>query len=111
MKYNLILLAMTIVIFNVTEWIYSGGFISSKTEQKYLRNLHRYEVHDYGISLKYDFLQPDTLSWFTKQPFCYIDPISKWKIRDAGAIPRWSLLSKKLDSIDATYVKPPNKYK
>jgi len=96
---------LTIVIYG-----FSQGYISEKTEEKYLRNLDKYTMinnQNFYIGLK----GGDTLTFIaTIAPFKF-DPFHKWYINDVGMIKPNSLLSKKLDSIAANYIDPVNKYK
>lgn len=87
-------------IFYALDYFGHGGYISSETEQKYLRNISKF----YPISKRQctaGLSNGDTLSFAAK--VFPVDLFSKWYISDVGLVSPYSELSKKFDSIAATY--------
>ena len=95
-------------IFYVLDYFGHGGYISSETEQKYLRNISKF----YPISKRHcttGLSGGDTLSFAAK--VLPVDLFNKWYIYKVGLVRRDSELSKKFDSIAATYKNELNKLK
>ena len=95
-------------IFYVLDYFGHGGYISSETEQKYLRNIGKfYPISDRQCTT--GLYGRDTLSFTAK--VIPLDLFNKWYISKVGLVRRDSELSKKFDSIASTYKKELNKLK
>jgi hypothetical protein len=89
-------IALVYMLVLVVNMAYYGRYVSYKTEEKYLRNIHRYEKID-GLL----FIYSDTLATFAKTAFNAVDPFSKWYLltNDKARVRPDSKLSKSLDSL------------
>lgn len=89
--------------------LHTGGFISKKTEARYLLEIRNFQPQN-----------PDALGkvWFSstnldkyesvfKTTSSSINPFSEWYINNGKMIPRWSELHRVLDSMEAEYKKKP----
>jgi len=86
------------------------GYVSKETEEKYLRNLDKYEMIDYDqtyISLTYS----DTLSYMAHTAFHSVTPFQKWYIAEVGMIRTNSELHRRLNEMSRKYVSTPNPLK
>lgn len=72
-----------------------GNFISKKTEEKYLRNIHLYKP----ISERQIYVFSDTLGYIAKVSLAALNPFYKYYLEDTGLIKRGSELEKKVDSV------------
>lgn len=83
-----------------------GTSISSKTEEKYIRNIGNTIMLDHQ-HVKYNN-SGDSLSFIAKPAFSIINPIYKWYINDVGQIKRHTRLCDMLDSMSNAYEKDVN---
>ena len=86
-----------------------GTSISSKTEEKYIRNIGNTKMLDHQ---HVDYNNGgDSLSFIAKPAFSFINPIYKWYIEDVGQIKRHTRLCDMLDSMSIDYEKDANNRK
>jgi uncharacterized protein YneF (UPF0154 family) len=106
----LLIVAVTLLgTVHLVTFTMDGGHISKKTEEKYLRNLHRYSER--GLP-KYRYLTAknggDSLADIDYNTFYILLPTTKYNIEGVGLIRRGTRLHHLVDSI--FNIKRPNNY-
>lgn len=105
----LVYVVAIVVVIHAAKYSTFGTNISKQTNDKYLRNIKK--MHPISNrELCPDYHIDDSVSFAATIPCSMIDPFNKWYIFNVGVVPRNSELSRKLDSIAATYVET-NPYK
>lgn len=111
-QFLIVALAITvfvIILCDVTEIVMQGGFISKKTEQRYLTAIRSHEPNTSLFSNRTWFFPKDYKNYCSifKNTYCFVNPLSKWHIQRGKMIPRWSELHRVLDSMESEYKKKP----
>jgi len=105
--YALLLLGIIFYVCPIAVLFSKYPYVQRSTEQKYLRNLHRYrpiaEDH-FHVGMN------DSLGYIVKVSFAW-SPFHEWRIEKTGAIRPNSQLSQALDSMSKLWVEPENKFK